>query len=190
MARTTQVDDTVERKALLEAFEETTMSNITLESESPQQAEAAPVVSAEQPQEKYYEWATPAGFVAPDRKPRSAQFVDEHYEARVRAQGRAIKKALPQGIAHELKRPITSQAEADRMGSMYRVHLERMAKEKNIKHYSFDNYVRFRAEKQVRWQGSPNQALQMLMESAYLDDASKSHLISLLDSPRKKKARR
>ena len=38
MARTTQVDDTVERKALLEAFEETTMSNITLESESPQQA--------------------------------------------------------------------------------------------------------------------------------------------------------
>ena len=56
-----------------------------------------------------------------------------HYEARVRAQGRAIKKALPQWIAHELKRPITSQAEADRMGSMYRVHLERMAKEKNIK---------------------------------------------------------
>ena len=53
------------------------------------------------------------------------------------------------------------------MGSMYRVHLERLAKEKNIKNYSFDNYVRFRAEEQVRWQGSPNQALQMLMESAY-----------------------
>ena len=41
-----------ERKELLQAFEETRTTNIMMESESPQQAEAAPAPSTEQPQEK------------------------------------------------------------------------------------------------------------------------------------------
>ena len=125
----------------------------------------------------------------PSRKGETLQFVDREYEKRVREQYHAIKKAIPYWVAHELQRPITSQSEADRVASKHRTFLEEAAKERNINRFSYEAFMRVRAEEQVRWQGSPNQALQMLMESAYLDDASKSHLISLLDSPRKKARR-
>ena len=112
------------------------------------------------------------------------------YKKRVRAQQRAIIKAFPYFVAQELNRPINSLAEADRVAAKYRTHLEQVAKEKNITNYSFD-YMRIRAEEQVRWQGTPSKALMMLKETIELGDNSKSQIIALLDSPpHKKKARR
>ena len=210
MARATRVEDSVERKELLSDFEETMDSNITMEPKSPQQAEW-PVVSAEQPQEEQaqptfervpsaaepceqeelFEPWTPKGFVEPNRTSKRGRFADLAYERRVRAQQRAIIKAFPYFVAQELNRPINSLAEADRVAAKYRTHLEQVAKEKNITNYSFDYYMRIRAEEQVRWQGTPSMALMMLTETIELGDNSKSQIISLLDSPpHKKKARR
>ena len=213
MARATRVEDSVERKELLSDFEETMDSNITMEPKSPQ-AEVAPVVSAEQPQEEQAQptfervpsavepceqeellpctpW-TPKGFVEPNRtSQKTGRFVDLAYERRIRAQHRAILKAFPYFVAQELNRPINSLAEADRMAAKYRTHLEQVAKEVNITNFSFDYYIRIRAEEQVRWQGTPSKAMQMLTDTLELGDKAKSHIISLLDSPpHKKKARR
>ena len=79
------------------------------------------------------------------------------------------------------------------MAAKYRTHLEQVAKEKNITNYSFDYYMRIRAEEQVRWQGTPSKVLKMLTETIELGDNSKSQIIVLLDSPphkKKAKARR
>ena len=73
--------------------------------------------------------------VEPERDPNSGRgyYLDQEYEARVREQHKAINKAIPHWVAHELKRKITSQAEADRVTSKYCTHLEQRAKEMNIK---------------------------------------------------------
>ena len=71
----------------------------------------------------------------------------------------AIIKAFPYFVAQELNRPINSLAEADRVAAKYRTHLEQVDKEKNITNYSFDYYMRIRAEEQVCWQGTPSKAL-------------------------------
>ena len=177
-------------------------SNITMEPKSPQQAEW-PVVSAEQPQEEQAQptfervpsAAEPCeqeelfepwkGFVEPNRTSKRGRFANLAYERRVRAQQRAIIKAFPYFVAQELNRPINSLAEADRVAAKYRTHLEQVAKEMNITNYSFDYYMRIRAEEQVRWQGTPSKALMMLRRKLEVSDHC------LLDSPpHKMKARR
>ena len=153
------------------------------------------IPSAAEPceQEESFKTWTPKGFVEPDRTSwgKDGRFVDAHYEKRVRAQQRAFIKAIPFFVAQELNRPINSQAEADRVAAKYRTHLEHVAKEANITNFSWDCYIRVRAEEQVRWQGTPSKALKMITDRLELGDEEKSHIISLLDSPpRKKKARR
>ena len=189
-----------ERKELLQAFEETRTTNIMMESESPQQAEAAPAPSTEQPQEKLlplpttpareellHEWSTPIGYVEPSRKGETLQFVDREYEKRVREQYHAIKKAIPYWVAHELQRPIISQSEADRVASKHRTFLEEAAKERNINRFSYEAFMRVRAEEQVRWGGTPKKALQMMIDAVELDADGRRRMIKMLDSPRRKK---
>ena len=211
MARATRVEDSTERKELLSDVEDTMDSNIIMEPLSPQQPEVAPVVTAELPHEQVQPTferipsaaepceqeevftCTPKGFVEPDRTSwgKDGRFVDQQYEKRVRAQQRAIIKAIPYFVAQELGRPISSPAEADRVCAKYRTHMEYLAKEINITNFSWDCFLRVRAEEQVRWQGTPSKALKMMTDRVELDDKQKSHIISLLDSPpRKKKARR
>ena len=61
------------------------------------------------------------------------------------------------------------------------------AKERNINRFSYEAFMRVRAEEQVRWGGTPKKALQMMIDAVELDADGRRRMIKMLDSPRRKK---
>jgi hypothetical protein len=110
-------------------------------------------------------YETPEDFVEPPRKAWNGDFTDNAFELKVREQLYAIKKALPLFIAHELNIPKPSTAEADRLTAYYRSAMEKLAQAKGMVIFKFEDFLRFRAEDQVRWQARPDQALDCLLNT-------------------------
>ena len=65
--------------------------------------------------------------------------------------------------------------------------MEEAAKERNINRFSYEAFMRVRAEEQVRWGGTPKKALQMMIDAVELDADGRRRMIKMLDSPRRKK---
>ena len=105
---------------------------------------------------------TPDDYVDPPRDSRTAFFLDKKLERKVLDQQAAIKKTIPQWIAHHTKRPLNSQAEADRWLSKYRAYHEEII---SLGQATGEIAIYFRdlAENQVRWGGTPKQALKILL---------------------------
>jgi hypothetical protein len=134
------------------------------------------------------DFQTPEGFVEPQRNRRNGDFLDRDYEKKVREQHYAVKKAFPHFLAQEIDRPISTPAQGDRMLAFYRTALEKLAV-KTGHYFDFDQILRARAEEQVRWQGTPSLALEMLTETLMVETVTKTKMIEALDKAPKHKRR-
>jgi hypothetical protein len=103
----------------------------------------------------------------------------------VREQTTAIRRALPQFIAHELKIPTPSTADADRLSAFYRTSLEKNAKALG-RRFRWEFFIRDRAEEQVRWKVQPEQALVCLLNTIEPSDETLSHIRFALDKSKKR----
>jgi len=109
-------------------------------------------------------------------------YLDRAYENKVKCQQYAIQKALPSYLARQLGRPFKKE-EADRLVAFYRTAMEKTMRKK-IKSFDFGCYLRITAERQCRWQGKPDQALDML--GAFdIEEEVKAIVVELLEKPRR-----
>jgi len=149
-------------------------------------------LAEEDEQNRGYE--TPDDYVDLPRHPKTAFFLDKAYEKKIQDQIAAIEKALPQWLAHQIKRPApTTQAEANRWVDKYRTLFNQMFTSPNENLSPYEAANRERAEDQVRWGNTPDRALKMMLETVLLQEDTKARFIEVLDkSPRikKKKARK
>jgi hypothetical protein len=146
---------------------------------------AAAAAGPEEEEEEDEGYCTPEDFIEPERESTGKGFyLDAAYERKVKQQTYAIKKVLPRWIAQEVGRPFNTR-DADRLLGYYR-EAQRQYGSKIINNFDFDCFIRLEAEQHVRWQGTPNDALNML-STKEMNDEVKAQIIAALDKPKRRR---